>query len=171
MASGDTLFTLLPRNSVPTKTVYATQDTIEDGSTVKGLIPVLDFAGATADENAEWTRLMPSKYSGGGLTVKVQYAMAGTVGTAVEFEVRVIQMVAADAIGSQDLGSQTPVLIVDTPDGTANVLDVTPAGELSHANAGSPVAGDYVRIRLSRDYDHAVNADDAQVVAVYVTET
>ena len=171
MASGDTMFVLLPQDSIPTTTVYATHDTIDDGSTVVGVIPVLDFAGATADESAEWARVMPSNYAGGGLTFEIAYAAAGTVGTAVQFEVRAIQMVATDAIGSQDLQGQTATDITDTPNGTANVVDITPTGAISHANAGSPAVGDYMRIRVSRDYDHAANADDAQLIAVYVTET
>ena len=171
MASGDTLFTLLPHGSVPTTTVYATLDTLSDSSTVVGIMPVLDFAGATADEHAEWVEMMPSHYAGGGLTFEVNYAMDGTVGTDVQFEVRAIQMVAADVITSQDLQAQTATDITDTPTGTANTLDVTPTGAITHGNAGSPAVGDYVRIRLSRDYDHAANADDAQVLAVVVTET
>lgn len=171
MASGNTMFVLSPRDSIPTTTVYATQDTIEDGSTVKGIIPVLDFAGATADEHAEWDVVVPSNYAGGGLTFEIQYAMAGTVGTAVQFEVRTDKMVATDAIGSHNLQGQTATDITDTPNGTANVVDVTPTGAITHSNAGSPAAGDYLRIRVSRDYDHAANADDAQLIAIYVTET
>jgi len=171
VATTDTLFILTPQSSVPTTTAYATLDVLSDSSTVVGNMPVLDFAGATADEHAEWVLMMPSNYAGGGLTFEINYAMDGTVGTAVQFEVRAIQMVAADTITSQDLQAQTATDITDTPNGTANVLDVTPTGAITHANAGSPAVGDYVRIRLSRDFDHAANADDAQVLSVLVTET
>lgn len=171
MATTDTLFVLLPHGSVPTTTVFATLDTLSDSSTVVGVMPVLDFAGATADEHAEWVMMMPSQYAGGGLTFEINYAMAGTDGSDVQFEVRAIQMVAADTITSQDLQAQTATDITDTPNGTANVLDVTPTGAISHANAGSPAIGDYVRIRISRDFDHAANADDAQFLSCVVTET
>ena len=171
MASGDTLFILLPHGSLPTTTAYATLDTLSDASTVVGVMPCLDFSGATPDEHAEWVEMMPSNYDGGGLTFEVNYAMDGVVGTAVQFEVRAIQMLAADTITSQNLQAQTATDITDTPNGTANVLDVTPTGAITHANAGSPAVGDYVRIRLSRDFDHATNGDDAQVLAVVVTET
>ena len=171
MASDDTLLILLPHGSIPPATVFATLDVLSDGSTVVGQIPVLDYAGATADEHAEWVAMMPSHYDGGGLTFEINYAMDGTDGSAVQFEVRVIQMVAADAIGSQDLQGQTAIDITDTPSGTADILDVTPTGDISHANAGSPAAGDYVRIRISRDYDHAANADDVQFLSAVVTET
>lgn len=171
MATTDTLFELLPHGSVPTTTAFATLDTLSDSSTVVGVMPVLDFPGTTPDSHAEWVMMMPSHYDGGGLTFEINYATDGTDADAVQFEVRAIQMVAADTITSQDLQAQTATDITDTPSTTANVLDVTPTGAISHANAGSPALGDYVRIRLSRDYDHAANTDDAQVLSVLVTET
>ena len=171
MASGDTIFELFPHGSIPTTTVFATLDTLSDSSTVVGQMPVLDYAGATADEHAEWVKMMPSQYAGGGLTFEINYATDGTVTNDVQFEVRAIQMVAADVVTSQDLQAQTATDITDTPSSTADALEVSPTGAITHANAGSPAVGDYVRLRLSRDYDHAVNADDAQVLSVLVTET
>ena len=171
MASGDTLFVLLPLGSIPTTTVFATLDTIPDSSTVVGQIPVLDFDGVTADESAEWLMMMPSQYAGGGLTFEINYSMSGTDVQVVQFEIRVIQQIAADAIGSQNLGAQTAVEVVDTPNGTADTMDIFPTGVLSHANAGSPAVGDIVRVRLTRDFDHEANTDDLQFIACYVTET
>ncbi len=172
MASGDSLFALLPKGSIPTVTVFATHDALSDSSTVVGQIPVLDFAGATADEHAEWAVLVPSHYAGTtGITLEIQYAMAGTDGSAVQFEVRALKIVAGETITSEDLQAASSTDITDTPNGTANVLDVTPTGAIAKASMGTPVAGDYLRIRLSRDYDHEANADDAQVLAIYVTET
>lgn len=171
MASGDTLFKFFPLGSIPTKTVFATLDTIDDGSTVVGQVFVLDFAGATADEHAEWADIMPSHYGGGGLTFEITYATDGTVSADVQFEIRAIQMVAGDTITSEDLQAQTATDITDSPSTTADVVDVAPTGAITHANAGSPAVGDYMRFRLSRDFDHATNADDAQVISVLVTET
>ena len=172
MASGDTLFVLTPQSSVPPATVPATLDTLADSSTVVGTIPVLDFAGATADEHAEWLVMMPSHYTGTtGITAEVHYAMDGVDGSDVQFEVRALKIIAGETITSEDLQGATATDITDTPNGTADVLDVTPTGAIAKASMGTPVAGDIVRFRLSRDYDHAANADDAQVVAVYVTET
>lgn len=172
MASGDTLFILLPGNSVPTTTVPATPDIISDTSTVVGVIPVLDFAGATADEHAEWDVQMPSHYAGTtGMTLEINYAMDGADGSDVQFEVRALKIIAGETITSEDLQGATATDITDTPNGTADVCDVAPPGAIAKASAGTPVAGDYVRIRVSRDYDHAANADDAQLIAVYVTET
>ena len=171
MASGDPLFELFPKSSVPTTTVAAAPDTMPDGSTVVGQISVLDYAGAVADEHGEWSKKMPPQYSGGGLTFEIEYAMDGTDGSDIQFEVRAIQQIAGDAIGSQDLQGQTATDITDTPNGTADIHDVTPTGAITHANAGSPAIGDYVRMRISRDFDHAANADKAQFISCLVTET
>lgn len=171
MASGDTLFVFLPHGSVPTESAYATLDTIDDGSTIAGFIPCLDFAGATADEHVEWTAIVPSHYDGGGFDVIVEYSMSGTDGSDVQFEIRAWSVPAATTMTSENLQSRTATDITDTPSGTANVSALTPAGAITHSNANTPSSGERVRFRLSRDYDHAANADDAQVTAVYVTET
>lgn len=171
MASGEILAILLPEASIPTASAFATPDLLDDASSIEGYGRVLDFAGATADEHAEWVWCVPENYDGGGFDYEVHYAMDGTDGSDVQFEVRQIKTVAGDTITSEDLQGATATDITDTPNGTANVMDVSPEGSITHANAGSPAVGDYVRTRLSRDYDHAANADDAQVAMVIVTET
>lgn len=172
MASGDFLFNLLPHGSLPTVTVPATLDTLADSSTVVGTIPVLDFAGAVADEHAEWVVLMPKQYAGTtGITLEPNYAMDGSDGSDVQFEIRALKIIAGETITAEDLQAATKTDITDTPNGTADVLDVAPTGAIAKASMGTPVAGDYIRIRASRDYDHAANADDLQLLGFYVTET
>lgn len=171
MASGDSLFDLKPQNRLPTNTVSATLGTLNDGSTVVGVIPYLGFAGDTADTHAEWLVRVPSHYAGGGFTFIIDYAMDGTVGTAVQFEVRALDIPASTALGSLNVQAQTATDITDTPNGTANTTDTTPSGAISHANAGSPAAGSLVKIRISRDYDHAANTDLVQFLGCHVTET
>lgn len=172
MASGNTLFFLSAQNSIPTATLYATLDTITELSTPSGLIPVLDYDGSAQDEHAEWLVCVPSYYAGGGFDIIIGYACSGTASGAVQWEVRMLDIVDTNDLDT-DLGmdTQTQVDITDTPTGTANAIMVTAAGTLSHANAGSPAAGSLLRIRISRDFDHAANTDDAQFVYAYVTET
>ena len=171
MASGDTLFVLTPLGSTPPASNYATLDTITETSTPNALIPVLDFDGS-ADEHMDWHVTMPSHYDGGGLTYKYRYAMTGTSGAGVEFEFRAIKLVDSDDLSS-DLGidTQTAVAITDTPIATADDMNVTTTGNLSHANADSPAVGDRMIIRATRDVSFASNTDDAQLVDIYVTET
>lgn len=166
MASGDLLFEGEPHGSIPGATT-ATLDTIADAD--GNPIPCLDYAGTTADEWAIWGFVVPSHYAGGGFTFEIDDAMDGTDGSDVQFEVSASKIVAGDALGSESFGTATD--ITDTPNGTANVTDTTPTGAVSHANCGSPAIGDRVRIKVARDYDHAANTDDAQLLSVRVFET
>lgn len=172
MASGNTLFYLSPLDSLPTATLYATLDTIADLSTPASLTPVLAFDGSAQNEHAEWLVEVPSYYAGGGFTFVIKYAMAGTDADDVQWECRILDIVDLDDLDT-DLGmdTQTNVDITDTPTGTAKAIMITAAGNLSHANAGSPAAGTLIRIRITRDYDHAANTDDAQFVSAYIKET
>lgn len=166
MASGDLLFEGEPHGSLSGATT-ATLDTVADAE--GNPQPCLDFAGAVANEWAIWQFVVPTHYAGGGFTFEIDDAMDGTDGSDVQFEVSVGKTVAGDALGSEGFGTATD--ITDTPNGTANVVDTTPTGAVSHANCGSPAVGDKVRIKVERDYDHAANADDAQFLSVRVFET
>ena len=172
MASGDTLFILTPQSSTPPAANYATLDTVADGSTPAMSIPVLDFDGS-ADESADWYVTVPSHYAGGGLTFSYAYAMSSTDGDAVEIEFRAFPFADASSILTADLGmdGRTAVNIADDPSANANEFNITATGNLSHGNAGSPAVGAFVVIRATRDYDHAANANDLQLLAVHVKET
>ena len=172
MASGDTLFVLTPQAYTPPATVYATLDTVADGSTPAMSIPVLDFDGAQ-DESADWYVTVPSHYAGGGLTFSYTYAMSDTVGTAVEIEFRAFPFADASSILTADLGrdGRTAVNVVDDPRANANEFNITTTGNLSHSDAGSPAVGAFIIIRATRDFDHTSNANDLQLLAVHVKET
>ena len=166
MASGNVIFTLLPHGSLPTTTAYATLDTLSDASTVVGVIPCLDFKGAANDTHAEWIECVPTQYAAGGINWKVHYAPAGVQTGVVQFEVRAFKLVDGDTITSLNLQAKTAIDINDTPTGTTNQIHVTTTGTLTDTNMGNPTVGDYVRIRVSRDFDHDAMSDDVQVVAV-----
>ncbi len=174
MASGDSLFTLQAQNSVPPATLYATLDVITEASTPNALIPVLDFDGSS-DEYADWHLVVPAHYLGTtGFTFQYTYAMTGTDVDLVELEISVAKLVDTEiATADQGLDTATPVAIQDTPVATvtANKVAVSPTGALAKADAGTPVAGDSIIIRVQRDTAAASNADDLQLIKVYVTET
>ena len=173
MASGDTLFILMPNSSIPTPTDYATRDTVADASTPALTIPVLDFDGAT-DEHAEWYAIIPDHYAGTtGFTLQYYYATDGADADLVELEFRVLHLDDLDIL-TADLGidTQTEVAIQDTPPATpTNKFSYSTTGALAKASFGSAVAGDYIVIRVTRDISAATNTDDLQLAAVYVTET
>ena len=172
MASGDTLFILTPQAYTPPAANYATLDTVADGSTPAMSIPVLDFDGS-ANESADWYVTVPSHYAGGGLTFSYAYAMSSTDGDAVEIEFRAFPFADASSILTADLGmdGRTAVNVADDPSANANEFNITTTGNLSHSDAGSPAVGAFIIIRATRDFDHAANGNDLQLLAVHVKET
>jgi len=170
MASGDTLFKFFPADNEPTSSNYATLDQIV---AVTGLRPCLDFigSGGSADEVAIFSDAWPSYYDGGGINVTIAYAPDGTATGAMQFEVSIEKTADGsdlDSTGGADFGTLTD--ITDTPTGTKDQEHVTAAGAISHANCGSPAAGNGMRLKVARDHDHATNTDDAQLLRVVVTE-
>jgi hypothetical protein len=172
MASGDTLFILLPQGSVPTPSNYGARDEVADTSTPPLSIPVLRFDGAT-DEHAEWYLTIPSHYSETtGFTFSYKYAMDGTDGDQVEIEFRALH-IDDQTVLTGDLGidTQTATTITDDPDATANDFNYSTTGTMAKANFGSAQPGDYIVIRATRDVSVATNTDDLQLAEVIVTET
>jgi len=170
MASGDTLFEFGPDDNVPPAADFATKDNF---AAATGLREVLDFDGTAANETAIFGKghVWPSNYSGGGIDVIIHYSLDGTDAQAVEFEVsvEVVQDDDDQDAGGQDFGAATN--IADTPaTNTANYSNITAAGAISHENCGSPAVGDRMRLKVTRDYDHAANTDDVQIHAVHVKE-
>lgn len=173
MASGDSLFMLAPRGSVPASANYATQDTVSDASTPNIIFSVLDFDGST-DEHADWLVTIPSQYSETtGFTFSYKYATDGGDADLVEMEFRVLHVDDLDVL-TADLGidTQTPVAIQDTPPATpTNKFSYSTTGTLAKANFGSAAPGDHILIRATRDISAATNTDDLQLAEVLITET
>lgn len=170
MASGDTLFVFEPQMATLPSTNYATFDAF---AAATGVRLVLDFVGSggSADEAAMFPGVWPSNYDGGGINVVVHYSTDGTSVGAVQWEVsvEVLQDTDDQDAAGQDFGTLTD--ITDTPStATANILDITAAGAISHVNCGSPAVGDGMRLKIARDHDHATNTDDAQLHKIVVTE-
>ena len=172
MASGDTIWVLEPADYTPPATLFATLDTISDGSTPVGVIQVLDFDTTTA-EFADWFVTVPSHYGGGGFTISWK---GGTdINDADNFELEIRMVVIADATiltGDLGLDAATAVALTDTPPATPiNKMNVSATGALSHANAGSPAVGNRVGIRAKRDVANDANGGDLQLLEILILET
>lgn len=168
MASDDTLFIFTPANNIPPPSAFATLDTF---AAATGVRMVLDFDGVAADETAIFPGVWPSNYAGGGIDIIIHYSTDGTDIDAIQFEVsvEVIQDDDDQDVGGQDFGAATD--ITDIPAAaTANKSNITAAGAISHANCGSPAVGDRMRLKITRDHDHAANTDDVQLHAIHVKE-
>lgn len=175
MATTETLFVLEPRNSVPTATAYATLDTLSiTGATPDSYILVLDFDGA-AIEHADWFVIVPSNYAGGGFDFQAFYAVDGASNNPVRLEFRAITFAEDDALPTvRVIDTQTEVAAVDTPvSATAQDLSITAEVSLTAGNMGTPSAGDFMQIRLTRDPVDAgdTNTNDLQLIKIIVTET
>lgn len=172
MASGNTLWVLTPLNCTPPSANVATHDTVSDASTPNIIIPVLDFDGAT-DEFMNWIVTVPSQYGETtGLTFSYKYAMDGTDGDIIELEFRALHIDDQTVLtGDLGLDGQTPTTIADDPDATANDFNYSTTGTMAKANFGSASPSDLLCIQAMRDISVAANANDLQLVEIYVKET
>ena len=167
MASGDQLAIFGPLHNEPPTTAPAPFD-------VRGDVfqhPVLDFDAATK-ESAVFTSVMPQRYDGGGLTVKVHYAMS--IATADD----VVIDVAIERIGdeSQDIDSDGFAVVqsvTDTVPGTSGHVGVATVAFTGGAQMDNVAKGDAYRVKMTRDADNAADdaAGDMELVAVEVRET
>jgi len=173
MASGQTLFILDAKSSQATATSFATQGTIVDASTPLAIFSYLKFPAA-ANSHRDWFLQVPSNYAGGGFTFSWKGGTDNTNTGVFELEFRVIK-VADASIMTSDLGvdTATAVTITDTPPATPiNKINYSTTGNLSHANAGSPSAGDFIIVRATRDVSVGSNNTGAlQLVSIIITET
>ena len=172
MASGNTIWVLEPEARKSPLTLFATPDTIADGSTPQAAILVLDFSPSTA-KWMYWFETVPSHYAGGGFTISFK---GGTDNTSIlDFTciIRIVKIADATILtGDLTLDSATGVTIVDTPPATPiNKMNQSTTATLSHSNAGSPSVGDRVGIRVKRDTATDTNTGDLQLLEVLILET
>jgi hypothetical protein len=128
---------------------------------------VLDFDPA-ADENAQWSLVMPSDYNGGTVTA-VFYWIANSSSTN-----GVAWFIQGNAYGDNeavDLSWGTAVGVTDANNGT-HKLNISPASA-AVTLAGSPAASELVQFRVYRDVSDGADtlAVDARLVAVKLSFT
>lgn len=172
MATTDTMFVLEPIGSVPPASLFATLDTIPDASTPFTTIPVLDFDTTTA-EHMDWHRTIPGNYDGGGFTISWKGGTdTDNTGTFI-IEVRMIVIADATILtGDLAIDGATAASMTDTPPATPiNKMNQSGTATLSHANAGSPSAGDRVIIRATRVTGTDTNTGDLQLQEILMLET
>lgn len=162
MASGDTMFVSVTGDSEPPASGYAQIDT-------RNAILVLAFDAAT-QEAAVFRGALPSTYGGGGVNVNL-YWMGATATTGD------VKWDAAWERGNEnnnDFDSDnfgTATAGTTTTNATSGKTAKTTLA-ISHANMGSPAAGDPFRLRVRRVAADAADtmAGDAQLKELTVTE-
>lgn len=162
MASGNTLFVFDPLAARPPVSDYAQVD-VRNGSVV------LDFDDAS-DESVDFFAVVPAHYAGGGFEIVVTWA--ATVATSCD--VRWSAALECIDAGSHDLDAEdfgTATTAADTTQSTSGQVTKTTL-TVAHVDAGSPAASDALRLRLSRDADHASDTmtGDAELLAVEIRE-
>lgn len=126
--------------------------------------PYLTFDGTAAIESCVWTFRMPQDYAS-GLTAKIQWSGSASTTTShtVQWSVYVMALT-ADTDGAADSDSYDSENVV-SDDILGTTAKRIQEASLSLSNADSVAAGDYVAIRLLRDYSDAADdlAEDAWV--------
>lgn len=162
MASGDTLVTLVPQSSEPTSTNFATLDN-------RNLHPVLDF-DPTTNESAGFSWIVPRNYAGGGFTVYLHYAMTSAITLTIDWDISMERIGDQQQdIDADNFGTITSIDNTTVP-GTSGLVDIV-NGAISHANAGSPVVGDGMRLKTTRDAVADDAAGDGELRFVEIKET
>lgn len=163
MASGNTMAVLLPRANEPPSSNYATFDN-------RNSILVLEFDATTA-ESAIFRGVLPSTYAGGGVTIDLYWMGDTATAFAVVWE------------ASWERGNENNQDFDADNFGTVSTATTTTNGTsgktakstitITHANMGSPSAGDPFRLKIRRLASDAGDTmvGDAQLKEIHVKET
>jgi hypothetical protein len=166
MASGDTLCLFFPLDGESPAANYATPDT-------RNGVAVMDFDDTT-DESLDFAGFMPRHYAGGGITVTVGWmATTATTGT-ISLDVSLMSVTDdADDLDTKAFAAAN----------NANPTTASASGEVDYveitftdgADMDSVAAGEYFRLRITRDANGTTSTDDMtgdmELVFVEVRET
>ncbi len=171
MASGNTLFGLAPNNSSPTATAAAQIDVIVGTSSPAEWFPVLAFDTTTVEYCDFHNLVMPSYYSGGGLTCTIISSAGSTTGTLQwALALRRFQDDAEDADTTVQTYDYNTVNIATLASavGEETYDDIT---FTSGADMDSVAAGELFTLRLRRDTGSDTLATDAYLWSIHIKET
>lgn len=164
MASGNSLCVFVPVVSEPPTSNFATFD-------IRNVVLVLDFDDAV-DESVEFAGFMPRHYGGGGITVTIGWMATAAIINDCIWDIS-FKSISDDA---DDLDSKAFAAV-------NSVTDVAPSasGEVAYAEVtftdgadmDSIAAGEYFRLKISRDANNASDTlvGDAELVFIEIKET
>jgi hypothetical protein len=164
MASGQGLLALLVLANEPPASNFATLDT-------RNSRPVLDFDAST-NESAVFSGVMPTNYSGNGLTVRIGWsAETATTGNVVwnasiERTDEAVLDIDADSFAAAQAAT-------GTAPGTSGQVRITTITFTNGAQMDSVVAGELFRIKITRDAANGSDTmtGDAELHFVEIRET
>lgn len=164
MASGLQILVARPYGSEVPASNYATLD-------LRNAHAVLDFDAST-DEAAYWTAIMPTTYSGGGVTATIAFMCSSATSGNVRWD-----------LAFERWQDETDDLDSDSIATAKSVTAAAPAtsgavqyGTITFTNSeiDGVLAGEAFRIKLSRDADNGSEdtaTGDAEVLMVVLRET
>ena len=164
MASGDTLMIFAPQGYEAGGANFAVIHQ-------RNAHPVLDFDAATA-ESALWSAILPSGYAGGGLTVKVHFAMSSATSGSVIWKGSFEKIApGVDSIASDGFGAA--VTQITAVPGTSGLTAVSPISFLHASEIDGLAVGNAFRFKLMRDAAMAGDtaAGDAEVLVIELLES
>lgn len=161
MATGDTMNIFTALNNVPPTTNFASLG-------FRNRHAVLEFDGAT-NESAVFEGILPNHYNGGGLTVYIHWACAGTSGD-VDWDGQIERVNDAFDLDADSFAAVQSVDNTAVP-GNSGVLDVVSIAFTSGAQMDSLTAGEAYRLKITRDAVSDTNTNNALITRVEVTET
>lgn len=141
MASGDTLLVFTPLGNEPPSASAAIITLVNN-------IPVLSFSPTGANEAALFSAILPSFYSGGGIKVKIHYAMATATSGSIIWEVSFDRKEATSSINSDGFGGIGT--ITQTVPGTNLLIAKAEISFADGAEINSVAIGDFVRVKIRR---------------------
>ena len=166
MASGDTLAVFFPQDSEPPAANFATFDT-------RNAVVVLDFDDTT-DESVDFGGFMPRNYAGGGLTVTVGWMATSAITGTISLDVSLMSVTDdADDLDTKAFAAAN----------NANPTTASATGEVDYATVtftdgadmDSVAAGEYFRMRITRDANGTTSTDnlvgDMEFVFCEIKET
>lgn len=166
MASGNSLCFFTPAQGEPPSSNYATLDT-------RNGVLVADFDDTT-DESLDFAGFMPLHYAGGGITVTVGWMATSATANTISLDVSFMS-VTDDA---DDLDTKAFAAAKN-----ANPTTASATGEVDYVNItftdgadmDSVAAGEYFRMRITRDANGTTSTDnmagDMELVFVHIKET
>jgi hypothetical protein len=131
--------------------------------------PKLDF-DQTTQETAIFSSVLPTWYSGGGLTVEVWWTTTVTSGT-VGWDVAIERIDTGSLDIDADSFAAAQTITAATVPATSGQVTKTSVAISSGANMDSLAAGEAFRLRVRRDVANDTAAADAELLRVVVRET
>ncbi len=174
MSTGDALCVWRAMDNEPPDADYATLGTILTASADEpdDVIPVLKFDPGATQEYAGFSAVMPEHYAGGGLTLTLMWASdAGTGNVKWDAAFKSFTVDVDDVDSKQYAAIQTATEATASAAGEIQYTDIT---FTDGAQMDSVAKNEYFRLTITRDSADAgdtMDSNDAELIAVYLTET